>query len=266
MAFACRPHVIVCDEPTTGLDVTTQARVLETVRDLCQSHHVAAVYVSHDLAVVAELADTVAVMYAGRIVERGPRDAIFAKPRHPYTRKLLRAVPDMEGKRAVVGIAGHAPAARQPAPRLLLRAALRPGHRPLPRGVPAGHRVRGRPPRALLPRRGGARPSCPRPGRRRRRRRPATWCSSVVNLNGQLRLGPRPARHRRSRSGATSASPWWASRAAARRRWPAASPGCTPTTRATSSSAADGWPRAPAGAARRPASRSSTCSRTRTRR
>ena len=109
MAFACRPHVIVCDEPTTGLDVTTQARVLETVRDLCRSHHVAAVYVSHDLAVIAELADAVAVMYAGRIVERGPRDAIFAKPRHPYTRKLLRAVPDMEGRRAVVGIAGHAP-------------------------------------------------------------------------------------------------------------------------------------------------------------
>jgi peptide/nickel transport system ATP-binding protein len=109
MAFACRPHVIVCDEPTTGLDVTTQARVLETVRDLCQTHKVAAVYVSHDLAVVAELADAVAVMYAGRIVERGPRDAIFAKPRHPYTRKLLRAVPDMEGKRAVVGIGGHAP-------------------------------------------------------------------------------------------------------------------------------------------------------------
>jgi peptide/nickel transport system ATP-binding protein len=109
MAFACRPHVIVCDEPTTGLDVTTQARVLETVRDLCRTHKVAAVYVSHDLAVIAELADTVAVMYAGRIVERGPRDAIFATPRHPYTRKLLRAVPDMAGKRAVVGIGGHAP-------------------------------------------------------------------------------------------------------------------------------------------------------------
>ncbi len=109
MAFACRPHVIVCDEPTTGLDVTTQARVLETVRDLCHSHRVAAVYVSHDLAVVAELADHVAVMYAGRIVERGPRDAIFSAPRHPYTRKLLRAVPDLEGRRAVVGIAGRAP-------------------------------------------------------------------------------------------------------------------------------------------------------------
>ncbi|HZE05052.1 MAG TPA: ABC transporter ATP-binding protein, partial [Solirubrobacteraceae bacterium] len=109
MAFACRPHVIVCDEPTTGLDVTTQARVLETVRDLCRSHNVAAVYVSHDLAVVAELADHVAVMYAGRIVERGPRDAIFSAPRHPYTRKLLRAVPDLEGRRAVVGIPGRAP-------------------------------------------------------------------------------------------------------------------------------------------------------------
>jgi len=109
MAFACRPNVIVCDEPTTGLDVTTQARVLETVRDLCRTHSVAALYVSHDLAVVAELADRVAVMYAGRIVEVGTRDQLFATPRHPYTRRLLRAVPDLEGKRAVVGIPGHAP-------------------------------------------------------------------------------------------------------------------------------------------------------------
>jgi peptide/nickel transport system ATP-binding protein len=108
MAFANRPHVIVCDEPTTGLDVTTQARVLETVRDLCQSHQVAALYVSHDLAVVAELADRVAVMYGGRIVESGARDQLFRDPRHPYTRRLLRAVPDIAGKRTVVGIPGHA--------------------------------------------------------------------------------------------------------------------------------------------------------------
>ncbi len=108
MAFANRPHVIVCDEPTTGLDVTTQARVLETVRDLCQSHRVAALYVSHDLAVVAELADHVAVMYGGRIVESGTRDQLFTDPRHPYTRRLLRAVPDIAGKRTVVGIPGHA--------------------------------------------------------------------------------------------------------------------------------------------------------------
>jgi peptide/nickel transport system ATP-binding protein len=115
MAFAARPHVIVCDEPTTGLDVTTQARVLETVRDLCRSHRVAALYVSHDLAVVAELADRVAVMYAGRIVEAGTRDQLFSAPRHPYTQRLLRAVPDLAGKRAVVGIPGRAPL---------------PGHRP----------------------------------------------------------------------------------------------------------------------------------------
>ena len=108
MAFANRPRVIVCDEPTTGLDVTTQARVLETVRDLCRSHHVAALYVSHDLAVVAELADRVAVMYAGRIVESGPREVMFSAPRHPYTRRLLRAVPDIAGKRTVVGIPGYA--------------------------------------------------------------------------------------------------------------------------------------------------------------
>jgi peptide/nickel transport system ATP-binding protein len=109
MAFACRPNVIVCDEPTTGLDVTTQARVLETVRDLCRTHSVAALYVSHDLAVVAELADRVAVMYAGRIVEVGTRDQLFGAARHPYTRRLLRAVPDLQGKRAVVGIPGFAP-------------------------------------------------------------------------------------------------------------------------------------------------------------
>jgi len=108
MAFANRPKVIVCDEPTTGLDVTTQARVLETVRDLCRSHQVAALYVTHDLAVVAELADRVAVMYAGRIVESGAREAIFSAPRHPYTRRLLRAVPDIAGKRTVVGIPGRA--------------------------------------------------------------------------------------------------------------------------------------------------------------
>ncbi|HZH25485.1 MAG TPA: ABC transporter ATP-binding protein, partial [Solirubrobacteraceae bacterium] len=108
MAFANRPKVIVCDEPTTGLDVTTQSRVLETVRDLCRSHQVAALYVTHDLAVVAELADRVAVMYAGRIIESGPREKIFSAPRHPYTRRLLRAVPDIAGKRTVIGIPGRA--------------------------------------------------------------------------------------------------------------------------------------------------------------
>jgi peptide/nickel transport system ATP-binding protein len=110
MAFANRPAVIVCDEPTTGLDVTTQARVLATIRDLCEAHRVAALYISHDLSVVAGLADRVAVMYAGRVVEHARRREIFDAPRHPYTRRLLSAVPEVDRRRDVVGIPGRASA------------------------------------------------------------------------------------------------------------------------------------------------------------
>jgi peptide/nickel transport system ATP-binding protein len=95
MAFACRPSVVVLDEPTTGLDVMTQALVLETVRGLTSGHGVAALYITHDLAVVAELADRVAVMYEGAVVETGPADRILRQPEHPYTRRLLDAVPDL---------------------------------------------------------------------------------------------------------------------------------------------------------------------------
>jgi peptide/nickel transport system ATP-binding protein len=109
MAFACRPRVIVLDEPTTGLDVTTQAHVLATVRDLCSAHGVAALYVSHDLAVVATLADRVAVMYAGRIVENGPERVLFRAAAHPYTRRLIEAIPEMSGRHALEGIPGTAP-------------------------------------------------------------------------------------------------------------------------------------------------------------
>jgi peptide/nickel transport system ATP-binding protein len=115
MAFACRPRVIVLDEPTTGLDVTTQAHVLETVRMLCRAHGVAALYVSHDLAVVAALADRVAVMYAGRIVEVGPERDLFRASAHPYARRLVQAIPEMSGEHELLGIPGTAP---------------RPGHRP----------------------------------------------------------------------------------------------------------------------------------------
>jgi peptide/nickel transport system ATP-binding protein len=115
MAFANRPRVIVLDEPTTGLDVTTQAHVLETVRDLCGAHGVAALYVSHDLAVVATLANRVAVMYAGRIVEVGPKQVLFRASAHPYARRLVEAIPELSGAHALVGIPGTAP---------------RPGHRP----------------------------------------------------------------------------------------------------------------------------------------
>jgi peptide/nickel transport system ATP-binding protein len=109
MAFACRPRVIVLDEPTTGLDVTTQRHVLATVRDLCSAHGVAALYVSHDLAVVASLASRVAVMYAGRIVEAGPERVLFRGAAHPYTRRLIEAIPEMSGRHALEGIAGTAP-------------------------------------------------------------------------------------------------------------------------------------------------------------
>jgi peptide/nickel transport system ATP-binding protein len=109
MAFACRPKIIVLDEPTTGLDVTTQAHVLDTIRDLTKAHHAAAVYVTHDLAVVSELADRIAVMYAGRLVEIGPSAALFAGSSHPYTRRLLHAIPVLTGRRTLEGIPGFAP-------------------------------------------------------------------------------------------------------------------------------------------------------------
>lgn len=109
MAFACRPAVIVLDEPTTGLDVSTQAHVLATIRKLTSEHKVAALYVTHDLAVVANLADRVAVMYAGRIVEQGPTRTIFEDPQHPYTRYLTAAAPDISGDHTIVGLRGRAP-------------------------------------------------------------------------------------------------------------------------------------------------------------
>jgi peptide/nickel transport system ATP-binding protein len=110
MAFLPRPKVLVLDEPTTGLDVTTQAMVLETMAELCRTHGVSALYVTHDLAVVANIADRVAVMYAGQIVELGPRDAMFRNPAHPYTRALLDSIPHLSQARALTGIPGRTPA------------------------------------------------------------------------------------------------------------------------------------------------------------
>jgi len=127
MAFANRPRLIVLDEPTTGLDVTTQAHVLATVRELATLHDVAALYVSHDLAVVATLAERVAVMYAGRVVEIGGAEELFRSAGHPYTRRLVGAIPRLTGGRSLVGIPGHAvsPGRRPPgcsfAPRCTLR-------------------------------------------------------------------------------------------------------------------------------------------------
>lgn len=109
MAFACRPRLVVLDEPTTGLDVTTQRHILETIRRLTTVHDVSAVYVSHDLPVVAEIADDVAVMYAGRLIEHASASAVFGTPRHPYTAGLLRAAPTPEPAGVLVGIEGRPP-------------------------------------------------------------------------------------------------------------------------------------------------------------
>ncbi len=109
MAFACRPKLIILDEPTTGLDVTTQRHVLDSIRGMCRIYHVGAVYVSHDLAVVGDIANTIGVMYAGRLVELGPAERAFRAPAHPYTRGLLRAIPSPTRAHVLEGMEGQPP-------------------------------------------------------------------------------------------------------------------------------------------------------------
>lgn len=99
MAFALNPDILILDEPTTGLDVTTQAHVLDTIRRMTATHNVASLYISHDLAVVSALAHRVAVMYRGEIVETGSWEKILQRPDHRYTRRLLSAVPDLAGNK-----------------------------------------------------------------------------------------------------------------------------------------------------------------------
>ena len=96
MALACRPKLLICDEPTTALDVTIQAQILELMRTLREETGSAIILITHDLGVVAELADEVAVMYAGRIVERAPVAQLYAEPQHPYTIGLLGAIPRLD--------------------------------------------------------------------------------------------------------------------------------------------------------------------------
>jgi oligopeptide transport system ATP-binding protein len=96
MALACEPEILLADEPTTALDVTVQAQILELLRDLRQRTGTAVVLVTHDLGIVAELADRIAVMYAGRFVEEAPVDTLFAASRHPYTEALKRSIPRID--------------------------------------------------------------------------------------------------------------------------------------------------------------------------
>jgi oligopeptide/dipeptide ABC transporter ATP-binding protein len=99
MALACRPALLIADEPTTALDVTIQAQILDLILGLQDEMGMAVLFISHDLGVVAQVADEVAVMYAGRIVERAPADQLFAQPLHPYTRGLLETLPRLGERR-----------------------------------------------------------------------------------------------------------------------------------------------------------------------
>ncbi|KAA2313835.1 ABC transporter permease subunit [Pseudooceanicola sediminis] len=111
MAMANDPDVIIADEPTTALDVTVQAQILSLLNDLRRERGLAIVFITHDFGVVGQLCDRIAVMYAGRIVEQGPTEAILTTPAHPYTRRLIACVPELgEGRRKLEAIPGLPPA------------------------------------------------------------------------------------------------------------------------------------------------------------
>jgi len=111
MALACEPDLLIADEPTTALDVTVQAQILDLLRELQAQTGMAIILITHDLGIVAEMADEVAVMYAGRVVERAPGPAIFDDPQHPYTLGLLGSIPKIEENRdRLLAIEGTVPA------------------------------------------------------------------------------------------------------------------------------------------------------------
>ena len=93
MALACKPKLLIADEPTTALDVTIQAQILELIKDLQHEENMSVLFITHDMGVVAEIADRCVVMYNGEALESGPTQQIFTDPQHPYTRALLAAVP-----------------------------------------------------------------------------------------------------------------------------------------------------------------------------
>ncbi|MDF1776342.1 MAG: ABC transporter ATP-binding protein [Rhizobiaceae bacterium] len=110
MALAGEPDILIADEPTTALDATIQAQILDLLRELSRENGMALVLISHDLGVVADMAERVAVMYCGRVIETARTDAIFDNPTHPYTRGLIAALPDLEGpKRRLASIPGTVP-------------------------------------------------------------------------------------------------------------------------------------------------------------
>ncbi len=109
IALTAEPDVLICDEPTTALDVTIQAQILELINRLKKAHHMSVIFITHDLGVVANMADRVAVMYAGKIVEYGKAEEVFYSPAHPYTWALLSSIPDIDSKEKLEAIPGTPP-------------------------------------------------------------------------------------------------------------------------------------------------------------
>jgi peptide/nickel transport system ATP-binding protein len=102
MALSCNPDLLIADEPTTAIDVTTQAQVLNLLRSLQQQHNMSIIFITHDLGVIAQVADYVVVMYLGRVMETGPVDDIFHNPQHPYTKALLKSIPTVHSQSRTV--------------------------------------------------------------------------------------------------------------------------------------------------------------------
>jgi oligopeptide/dipeptide ABC transporter ATP-binding protein len=118
MALACGPKLIIADEPTTALDVTIQAQILDLLRQLKETRRTAMILVTHDLGIVAENADNVLVMYAGRVMESAAANELFANPQNPYTRALLRCIPDLAAAdRELYQISGQPPDVSSLAPK-----------------------------------------------------------------------------------------------------------------------------------------------------
>ncbi len=182
IAIAAEPELIIADEPTTALDATVQAQILDLLLEIRERHGTAIMLITHDMGVIAEVADRVSVMYAGQVMETAAVGSIFARPRHPYTAGLLASIPSLEGghrsRRRPADDRRAGAAAGAAAARLLVRAALLARAGPLPAAAPAAAGDHGPCRRLLLPARprGGAERHrrCVRGPRRRRCRRART--------------------------------------------------------------------------------------------
>ena len=151
MALACQPKLVIADEPTTALDVTIQAQILDLLQDMKERFGMAVMLITHAMGVVAETAQRVVVMYAGKVVEEADVDSLFGDPRHPYTQGLIRSIPridlDAERKSRLETIGGTVPILINPAPgcrfapRCRLAMSVCTGTEPVLREIAPGHRM-----------------------------------------------------------------------------------------------------------------------------